>query len=116
MRMAGSASAQSPQKMHWARSRRATRRPSLSSNEIAAVGQTAAAGRASFQLAQSIAGLPRAREESSAGAGGYVTVALPVLRLWRRISNINQSAIGARIGEIETFVHDGKIGNDVAED
>src|ERR1051326_8909826 len=119
MRMALSASTQRPQKVHLARSRRATRWLAVSSELIAPVGQTAAAGRASVQLGQSISGLPRAWAETSGAAAGERVVATPTFKLLRRTANmglvIANSAVSARIREVETFVYDGKIGNNVSE-
>src|SRR5438876_10022398 len=88
MRMAESASAQRPQKIHFARSRVAARAPSTSLNEIASVGQTPAAGRTSFQLAKSISGRPRAWLETSGGVVGYRVVTTPVRRDLRRMWNM----------------------------
>ena len=68
MRMALSASAHNPQNTHLPRSSAAA--PGPSPHSIAPVGQTAAAGRASVQLAQSISGLPRARLETAADDRG----------------------------------------------
>jgi hypothetical protein len=53
-------------------------RPSASAQAMAPVGQTAAAGRASFQADQSISGRPRVRGETSAGVAGYDVVTTPV--------------------------------------
>src|SRR5262245_14067043 len=91
--MVVSASAHKPQKMQLPRSSLLARSPLPSSKLIAPVGQTAAAGRASAHLSQSISGRPRARLETSGGASGYFVVTTPVVRLLPSILNINQRSV-----------------------
>src|SRR5258707_1307374 len=88
MWMAGSTSAQRPQKIHLPRSRVAARMPSRSSKKIAPVGHPPAEGRASVHSEKSISGRPRAALETSGGVTGYSVVTTPVLKLLRRISNM----------------------------
>src|SRR5690348_4995422 len=84
-----SASAQRPQKVHLPKSNETVRWYAASAKASAPVGQAAAPGRASFQLAKLISGRPRPNRGSVVlGAGGNGLVTIPVAKLLIKISNI----------------------------